>query len=353
MFALIDFLDIISPMQRREFIAWLLACSALRSSRAVADHHYVSANPLIVECDLSSLKEHYVPLADFYVRNHKGMPATAPGFLSIDGLVGNKLHVKAQDLKRFSIRRLNAVLECAGNTPGAGGVSNGRWEGIALSELLGAVKPVALAKYINFYGADGYSRSVPIQAIKQDGLLVTRLDGYPLRREHGFPWRAFVPGWYGMDSVKWLYRIELAGGPLSSNEDEYMSLTRDPAGDIVKEPLPRVLVRSIITSPTRESVMPTGMIVVHGLAWSGAGSIRKVELSVDNGTTWSRSYLKPSARYDWVEWHGTVDLRRRGRVELICRATDSAGNMQPAHRHPDRLDGYANNEYHHVSCIVT
>lgn len=340
-------------MQRREFITWLLACSTLRSSRTLADHHYVSANPLIVECDLSSLKEHYVPLADFYIRNHKGMPTTTPEILAIDGLVGKKLRLKAQDLTRFSIRRLNAVLECAGNTPGAGGVSNGRWEGVALSELLGVVRPMARAKHINFYGADGYSRSVAIPKIKQDGLLITKFDGYPLRREHGFPWRVFLPGWYGMDSVKWVHRIELATAPLSSNEDEYMGLTKDPAGDIVKQPLPRVLVRSIITSPTQQSVLRSGIIEVRGLAWSGTGSIRSVELSVDSGTIWSRCYFKPSDRYDWVEWRGTSDLRRRGRVELICRATDSAGNTQPANRNPDRLEGYANNEYHHVSCIVT
>lgn len=335
-------------------MSWLLACSVLRTHRVVADHHFISAEPLIIECDLSTVTGPYVPVADFYVRNHKGMPSAPPDNIVVNGLVEREARLRSEDLGRCTMHKVNAVLECAGNTPGAGGVSNGRWEGVAFGEILRSVKPLSSAHYVNLYGADGYSRSVPIEDVKEYGLIATRLDGLPLSLVHGSPWRVFLPGWYGMDSVKWINRIELASAPLPSNADEYTQLIQRAGTEPVKVPLPRVQVRSVIISPAPNSVLRAGTVEIRGLAWSGMGAISKVEVSIDGSLTWSEVRLEHSNSdpYDWVLWRRTADLSRRGRIELVCRATDSAGNTQPAHRDPQRLDGYGDNVYHHVPCVV-
>jgi len=309
---------------------------------------------LIIECDLSTVTGPYVPLADFYVRNHKSMPIAPPDNIVVNGLVEHEVHLGPEDLGRFAAHRVNAVLECAGNTPGAGGVSNGRWEGVALAEILRSAKPLGSARYVNLHGADEYSRSVPIEDVNEYGLLATRLDGLPLSRVHGFPWRVFLPGRYGMDSVKWIDRIELASVPLASNADEYTQLIQRTGAEPVKAPLPQVQVKSVIISPVQNSVLRAGAVEIRGLAWSGLGTISRVEVSVDGGLTWSAVRLEHdnSDRYDWVLWRWTGSLSHRGRVKLVSRATDSAGNVQPEHRDPNRLDGYGDNEYYFVSCVA-
>lgn len=186
-----------------------------------------------------------------------------------------------------------------------------------------------------------------------EGFLVDRLNGCPLGRNHGAPWRVLFPGWYGMDSVKWVQRLVVADAPLPKTDNTYLKITTLPSGERQIEPLPKIQVKSIITTPAEGAVLERGTVEVHGLAWSGSGKISKVEVSADGGGTWRAATIDSAGSdYDWTMWQVAILLDRPGAANLVARATDVAGNTQPAKRDARRLDRYAYNVCHSVRCVV-
>jgi DMSO/TMAO reductase YedYZ molybdopterin-dependent catalytic subunit len=230
-------------------------------------------------------------------------------------------------------------------------VSNGSWAGWKLKDVLAMAQPTPRAAHLQLLGVDGYRRSVPFERAA-DAMIVTRLNGRPLTRQHGAPWRVLFPGWFGMDSVKWLARVVLARDPLPPEGNTYLELRRGASGQIEREPLPRLPVKSVITDPLAGAVLKHGWIAIHGLAWSGAGKITSVEVSADGGSRWQKTELIPGRDFEWWFWNASVDLSQRGAVEFVARANDSAGSQQPVERDPSRVDGYANNWCHRVRCVV-
>src|SRR5439155_22315555 len=122
-------------------------------------------------------------------------------------------------LLREASRTLTVTLECAGNAVGGGAVGTARWTGVPLERLLRRAGLSSRVKHVRLVGADRgvedpgrapvfYMRSLPAEkALHPDTLLAYQMNGGPLPVEHGFPLRAVVPGWYAMDSVKWLVHI--------------------------------------------------------------------------------------------------------------------------------------------------
>jgi DMSO/TMAO reductase YedYZ molybdopterin-dependent catalytic subunit len=341
-------------MNRRELIAFWGGAFLLRAMGLRAEHHVVSANPLEVVFDLDSLVGRYTRVEDFYVRNHNETPrVTGEPLLRIEGEVANPCRITPGDLAQTEKTRLGAVLECAGNPVATNGlVSNGIWEGWPLAEVLRLAGPTQAAGFLHLFGRDGYVRSVPIDRAQHAAMLVTDLDGRPLPPNHGAPWRAFFPGWYGMDSVKWLERILVSLSPLPNKGNEYLEVRSTNSGDLTRQPLPRIEVKSVITSPAGQAVVRRGNVQLRGLAWSGEGGISKVEVSNDGGAHWREATLSPGDRYEWAMWQTTVELSQPGAAEIVCRATDSEGHTQPKQRDADRLDGYGNNWYHRVHVVV-
>src|ERR1051326_1965025 len=199
-------------MNRRYFLT-VLSSGLLVPKLAVADHHVISADPLIVETDLSSMPDRFTPVEDFYVRDHFDAPAlSGASTLGIEGEVEHPRDYSIGDFAALPERELGAVLECAGNRVGPSGlISNGSWSGWRLKDALSLSKPTRQAAHLHLLGRDGYQRSVPFERTA-DGMIVTRLNGRPLTRQHGAPWRILFPGWFGMDSVKWLSRGGAAPG---------------------------------------------------------------------------------------------------------------------------------------------
>jgi DMSO/TMAO reductase YedYZ molybdopterin-dependent catalytic subunit len=314
----------------------------------------ISTHPLEVESNLGSFNTPYTPIEDFYIRNHREAPRySTPPTLRVEGEVARRLRLGPADLAHMKKLQLSAVLECAGNPVGTSAlVSNGVWEGWSLWEIVEMARPSGGAKFIHLFGGDGYARSVPIQRAHDGGMLATDLGGRRLQPEHGAPWRAFFPGWYGMDSVKWLERIVISSNALSSAENEYVEMRPATPIGIVRRPLPPIQVKSIITFPADRGVVHRGTAEIRGLAWSGAKTISNVELSTDGGTNWHDVEFPGHNRYDWVLWRTSVELSEPGTLELACRATDAAGGRQPAQRDPERLDGYVQNWYHRIQVSV-
>src|SRR5579863_8443795 len=319
-------------MHRREFI--ILSGGALWTGarNLLADHHLMSSDPLVVTFDLGSLTARYTGTEDFYIRNHHAIPESVPALsLRIEGEVKMPQELTPDDLNRLSERQTGAVLECAGDPVTALGlVSDGLWKGPPLGAVLALAQPKPRGAYAQLFGRDGFSRSVPLQRALEDGILVTRLNDRPLPRSHGAPWRALFPGWYGMDSVKWLERIVVAQNPLAPEGKTYLELRKDAAGAVEASALPRIQVKSVITNPADAAVLRRGRVEVRGLAWSGLGKVERVELSADGGTSWTPATLDGGeSAYDWTLWRVPVELHQRGRLELVCRAVDASGNTQP------------------------
>ncbi len=343
------------PMRRREFV-FLPAMALGASVRPLrADHHVISLNPLIVDFDLSTQQGRYTTVDEFYVRNHFALPQfPQPPTLTIEGEVAKPLRLGMDDLGRLERKQAGAVLECAGDPAKVASlVSDGLWEGWRLADVLSLAGPKKEGAFVHLFGRDGYSRSVTLERAMSDGMLITKMNGRPLVRNHGAPWRALFPGWYGADSVKWLERILLAPAPLPPDGDTYLEVWQGPAGSLERKPLPRVLVNSVITSPSEGAVLRAGKILVKGLAWSGSGKIRDVQASTDDGRHWRMATVeKAESNYDWVQWQADIDIIQRGHLELVSNATDAAGNTQPPSRDPRRVDYYGNNTWGRVRCVV-
>jgi DMSO/TMAO reductase YedYZ molybdopterin-dependent catalytic subunit len=340
-------------MDRRYFMT-LLSSGVLVPQALEAEHHVISADPLEVEFDLRSLRGRYTAVEDFYIRNHSAAPATVDAAtLKVEGEVEKPRELTPADLTPLRQREFGALLECAGNRVGSTGlISNGAFAGWPLKAVLDLARPTAKAEHLHFFGRDGYKRSVPLDRALAEGMLVTRLNSRPLPRQHGAPWRVVFPGWYGMDSVKWLERVVAAGEPLPPEGGVYQQTRRTPTGELERKPLPRVQVKSVIVDPLPGTALRRGRAEVRGLAWSGTGKIESVEVSADSGVKWGPATLDPGADFEWTVWKASLELTRLGAVEIVARAKDAKGMMQPPERDSTRLDGYANNWYHRVRCVV-
>jgi len=145
-----------------------------------------------------------------------------------------------------------------------------------------------------------------------------------------------------MASVKWVSRIAVLASPFAGyfQSSRYMY----DAGDGTKAtPVRRMRVNSMIAAPADGIVVPTGRVMVSGWAWSGEGEITRVEFSAGGGEDWKAAYLLPrSSQHGWRGWEIEWNAAERGRCALRCRATDSAGNVQPERAEWNRL-GYGNN----------
>jgi DMSO/TMAO reductase YedYZ molybdopterin-dependent catalytic subunit len=253
----------------------------------------------------------------------------------------------------------------AGEPWGYGAASTAVWTGVPLQAVLEATGLAPCASSVVIEGADGgyvadagraltYARSLPRdQALHPDTLLAYAMNGEELTFEHGFPVRLIVPGWYGMAAVKWVTRIAALSQSFDGfyQVDRYVLMHAGPNQSGVI-PLTRMLVRSVISEPEGGASLPRGMHYVRGFAWSGAGLITRVEVSVDGGAVWEAAELtsRPE-RYAWRRWQYWWRATAPGPVTLQSRAFDVAGNRQPSIPEWNRL-GYANNAIQSVSVNV-
>ena len=266
--------------------------------------------------------------------------------LLIHGLVDRPLIFTLEELKRLpSVSRIHFV-ECAGNTSpvehrGAetaqqthGWTSCSEWTGVPLSLLLKEAGLKKGASWIVAESADAgkHTKSIPLEKAMYDALVVYGQNGEPVRPEQGYPLRLLVPGWEGVSNVKWLRRIKVVDQP-------YMDRV-ETTGYVVLRPNMNgtglwfhfeLGPKSVITFPSGGQRLPgPGFYEISGLAWSGGGAIRGVEVSTDGGRSWKSARLQEPVhriahtrfRMDW-NWQGEE-------VVLLSRCTDDQGQVQPA-----------------------
>jgi sulfane dehydrogenase subunit SoxC len=281
-----------------------------------------------------------------FERHHAGVPEIDPAqhVLLLHGLVDRPLKFSLADLMRLpSVNRIHFV-ECAANTGmewrGAqlngvqythGMVSASEWTGVALSTLLREAGIRDAGKWLLVEGADssGLSRSLPVGKALDDCIVAYAQNGEMLRPEQGYPLRLIVPGWEGNINVKWLRRLEIGDQPWHHRE-ETSKYTDLQANGKARQFTWVMEAKSVITSPCPEKpLMAKGYHTISGLAWSGEGKIKRVDVSVDGGRNWREASLdglvlsKSLTRFSlpW-EWTGQPAL-------LQSRAIDETGYTQP------------------------
>jgi len=181
-------------------------------------------------------------------------------------------------------------------------------------------------------GVINYDKGLPIEkALDPDTLLVWAMNGEYLRHVHGAPLRLVVPGWSGNWWVKWIEKIEVMDHmPACYHQTEYFVLGKSH-DDPDKVMCSALGVKTLILEPLDEdSPLPVGSLSVRGLAWSGEGAVTRVEISVDGGQSWEDAHLENSHdRWMWVRWSYLWNPTKPGAYQIMARATDEKGRVQP------------------------
>jgi len=244
--------------------------------------------------------------------------------LEVDGLVQNPKTYRFQDLKVFNNVEQETTLMCISNGLDAGLMSNAVWKGITLRDLIDPSGPMAEAKRIRLFGVDNYTDTIPIEkALDPTTILAWAMNGVDLPDRHGYPLRAIVPGYFGEKHVKWLTRIELA-----TNEAKGFYETQGWGPDFTTP------TRSRIDAPDHESRYSLGQlggapIEVKGVAFGGDRGISRVEISDDDGETWTEANIHyAGTKLTWALWSYDWRPDAADDYTLVVRATDGEGEVQ-------------------------
>lgn len=280
-----------------------------------------------------------------YERHHNGTPDIDPAKhrLVIHGMVRQPLEFTMEDIVRYPAVSRFYFMECSGNgltdwlkaasvtvQQTHGLLSGGQWTGIPVAWLLDEAGIDPKAAWVLAEGADGaaHVRSMPMKKMMDDCMLVYALNGEMLRPENGYPLRLFVPGWEGNVCVKWLRRLKVGDQPWHARSETARYTDPMPDGKWRQFSF-EMECKSVITRPSGGMKITRGMNEIQGLAWSGNGKIKAVDVSVDGGRNWQEATLEEPVldkcltgfRYRW-NWDGTPAV-------IASRAVDSTGYVQP------------------------
>ncbi|MBI2401771.1 MAG: sulfite dehydrogenase [Gemmatimonadetes bacterium] len=300
------------------------------------------------ETPLERLRGIITPADLHFERHHAGVPAIDPERyrLLIHGMVERPMVFSLGDLKRYPSRSQICFIECSGNgyrgylrnlikpewTPQQldGLTSTSEWTGVPLATLMRevGVRPGAAWLLAESSDAAMMTRSIPMEKARDDAMIAYGQNGEAIRPEQGYPARLLLPGWEGNAQVKWIRRIEFSDRPFMTREET--SKYSDPLADCTARLFSFEMdAKSVITFPAFPGVLYPGWWEITGLAWSGRGRIRRVDVSTDGGRTWREAGLQDPVlpkchtrfRHVW-RWGGEEAL-------LMSRAVDETGYVQP------------------------
>ncbi|NBV00542.1 MAG: sulfite dehydrogenase [Burkholderiaceae bacterium] len=279
-----------------------------------------------------------------FERHHQGWYDIDPAQhrLMINGMVKQEMVFTMDDLMRLpSVSRIHFI-ECGGLEWGNvavpsvqythGMLSCCEFTGVLLSTLLDmSGADLKKGKYILAEGGDGsgMTRTIPMDAALKDVMVCWAMNGEMLRPENGYPLRLVVPGVQGVSWVKWLRRIEVGDMPYATKDEAVHYIDLLPNG-LHRQYTTIQECKSVITTPSGgQQLLDKGFYNVSGMAWSGRGKIRRVDVSFDGGNNWRTARLetpilsKAITRFniDW-NWDGAPAI-------LMSRAIDDTGYVQP------------------------
>lgn len=356
-----------------QYVAWKIPENLIVHSPTTLEtrRHALAANLITPEVDLY-IRNNLPPPNDRIVADRDAWQVVFEG-------VRSPRTLRVGDLKKMGGRDLTMVLQCSGNgrayfphqpsgtkwTVGAAG--NVTWTGVPLRtviEQLGG--PAAGARFITGTGGEEIAagvdpksvmveRSVPIEAL-QDAMLAWNLNGNPVSLAHGAPLRLIIPGYTGVNNVKYVKRIALTPEPTDARiqASRYRMV---PLGQKANASHPSVWemdVKSWITKPDPEAgKAAAGSVLIEGVAFGGMTAAKAVEVSLDGGRTWMPArFIGPDlGRYAWRQFVLPVRLQP-GTYTIASRATDMNGKVQPEQR-LENQPGYSNNSWRDHALTIT
>jgi len=351
---------------RREFLATgaaaaaSLAAGGTAFAQAPVQKFHVKALPgeifidhgINQETRLETLRGYLTPASHFFVRNHTATPVldARTWRLRIEGnAVERPFELSFDELLRLPARSVTCFVECAGNGRGffkdvmgkvasgtqwrQGAIGVAEWTGVPLGAVLemARVRRDTPRDILNVLveGLDSVKVNRPMslaKALEDDTLLAYAFNGEPVPPDHGFPVRAIVPGWVGINNIKWVGRIEVRDSVIDvpTTTKTYVLEGPDYPNKVV---LQEQTIKSAVALPWA-ATLPAGRRRVHGFAWSPAGQISKVEYSLDGGAWQPATLREPNIARAWTRWDFEWDARPGDHV-ILTRATDDRGNTQP------------------------
>jgi len=262
--------------------------------------------------------------------------------LRIDGLVGRPLTLGYEKLLALPTTEQYVTMQCISNLVGGDLVGTAKWTGVPLAALLERAGGVGdRAVRVVFHAVGGYTDSLPTaKALDGATMVAYGMNDNTLPRAHGYPVRIIAPGIYGMKSVKWLQRIEVV-------DYDYRGYWERSAG---WDNIAVIKTASRIDVP-QELGAVKGQVTIAGVAWAGERGVRRVEVSVDGGRSWTPATLRRElSRVTWRQWRLSWRPTATGRTRIQVRAIDGQGKPQiatPAPPHPTGASGY-----HEVEVVV-
>ena len=324
------------------------------------------ATPKQSETPLELLREERVTHKDvLYIRNNVDLAgvtmqsASAEGWsVQVGGLVETPTTLQVTELLERPHTEVEMVLQCSGNSrekfnqaapvAGAlwqhGALANVVFSGVPLKELL-EPKDSPETLYLTVRGkgtvqnGQPFERSVPLAEILETALLATHLNGELIAGVHGGPVRLVLPGFFGVNNVKWLTHLSVdreETGNLHQQERYRMPLEPLEPGSAF-HPTPensrsswRQPLKSLLWSPLSSEQISAGRVTLRGPVWTdGRSEVSVIEVSFDRGKSWQEASLEPAdSRYSWYLWELTVELSEGEHEVWVC-AKDDAGNVQP------------------------
>lgn len=347
--------------------------------------------PLNMEAQAHLLDDRITPNKYMFIRNNGKIPETidaANWTLSFDGeSVQEEKSYSLEEIKsKFKQYTYQLTLECGGNgrsefDPPAkgnqwtiGAVSCANWTGIRLKDILTDVGINEDAVYVAYHGADVHlsgdpskepiSRGVPLsKAMQDETLLAFQMNGKDIPLAHGYPLRLIAGGFPASASGKWLNRISVRN-IVHDGEKMQGSSYRIPCKPVapgekvadadmcIIESMP---VKSIITYPKSGAIIKKGdSLNIRGHAWAGELEVKKMEYSIDFGSTWKKANLEaPVNRLAWQHFSASIKFPQEGYYEVWAKATDTKGVSQPMILPGWNPKGYLNNACHRIAVRVS
>jgi DMSO/TMAO reductase YedYZ molybdopterin-dependent catalytic subunit len=323
---------------------------AQKSAGKAVTHETLPQPPADASIDVPGMPKLITPASTFYLID---TALSSPRIdvndwtLSVKGAVDNPVDFSYKDLLGMSTREADITLSCVSNTVGGGLVSNGRWTGVLLSDVLEEAgmsrdKITNASRQLVGRSVDGFTTGfkTDIALDGRNALVAFGLNGSELPIKHGYPVRLVIPGLYGyVSATKWLTEIELTNW----NFDAYwIQRTWTKEGPVKTQ-------SRIDTVNDGDNLSP-GKNPIGGIAWAPHRGIEKVEVSTDGGETWNTAHLaKQLAEDTWRQY--VYDWNARpGDYTIQVRATDGNGETQTASKAPPHPSGATG--YHTISVTV-
>lgn len=301
-----------------------------------------------------------------FERHHGGIPTIDPARhdLIVHGMVDTPKKFSMADVKRFPSVTRKHFIECSGNgltewnkptmktVQGTHGLlSTSEWTGVPFATIAREIGLKDGSAWVLAEGADAavMTRSIPMEKMLKDALIVYGQNGEALRPEQGYPLRLLLPGYEGNTHIKWLRRLEISDKPFMTREEtsKYTDLL---ANGKARQFSLDMDAKSVITFPSGEMKLPgPGFYDIQGFAWSGRGRIQSVDISADGGKTWYPARLDTVPEpictvrfsFPWI-WDSKPAL-------LQSRCVDETGYKQPTLKQLIAIRG--SNSVYHLNAI--